>query len=844
MSSDKSLVSPKVAPGAVSSGIFNAVPPAPADGQAVALQTDSQGNLLVAPPPTGALFNENLVEVAGSAVTTTGVPGEQKVGIVGSTGVALDSAAGTPNAQALTIQGNASGVGVPVTQPTAANLNATVTQGPRAALNGSWPVKITNDVNAADVKAGSVAAIAADASLVVQLSPNSSGPVATKAQISTSAPSASWTSATPQGTALTVNCQGFNTATIGLNIAGTITGGTVIVYGTDSTGHTGYIPVAFRGNTSLAYTPSIEDATQQFSVAQPAGNFFAVINCAGLNNISIVIGTVIVGSGTLNVNIQADATVSVPPFTQLSDGTNTARIDSGGNLKNVQKAQIGTSASATWNNGTAQNTTLVIPTAGLNTVVVSFNITGTISVGTIKLIGQTAVAAGLNAVGLPFSFSPQWNQGAGLPYAPSVSLDLSTITPGETGEIVVNCAGFSSVSVLLAQAITGSGSISITGQADATQNVDGKFTRIVGSTLGTLDAPGQNAAAPANELIVGGQFNTTPTTIASGNVSPLQLDSGGNLKDVQKAQIGTNASATWNSGTAQFTTVSVPTAGYSTCIISMALTGAFTGGAISALGFTFNGGNVPIPIQLYSNGMPNSFPVAPGPVINLTSLVSGAGLYYVAVVNCAGFTSVGLILQAAITGGGSLAFTVQTDNTVPAPNFMPMAAAYNTTVPAPSNLETAFLQTDAAANLRINPYGNIGSFASKKVTGASGANAVLTVPAGKKWVLYNVFISLTTSATAGNRGLNLEINDTGNAVGFFQALASPTTAVTQGPSLSQNYQFSPAGTYYQTAVLGGNFLFPLSIFNLGPSFTIQTVVTNIQAGDVAVLLAEVIEVSD
>lgn len=52
---------------------------------------------------------------------------------------------------------------------------------------------------------------------------------------------------------------------------------------------------------------------------------------------------------------------------------------------------------------------------------------------------------------------------------------------------------------------------------------------ILGNAGGVMDAAGQNASSPSNELLVGAQFNTTPTTIASGNVSPLQMDSAGNL---------------------------------------------------------------------------------------------------------------------------------------------------------------------------------------------------------------------------------------------------------------------------------------------------------------------------
>ena len=52
---------------------------------------------------------------------------------------------------------------------------------------------------------------------------------------------------------------------------------------------------------------------------------------------------------------------------------------------------------------------------------------------------------------------------------------------------------------------------------------------LLGNTGAALDAAGQNASSPANEILVGGQFNTSPTTITSGNMSPLQMDSTGHL---------------------------------------------------------------------------------------------------------------------------------------------------------------------------------------------------------------------------------------------------------------------------------------------------------------------------
>lgn len=53
--------------------------------------------------------------------------------------------------------------------------------------------------------------------------------------------------------------------------------------------------------------------------------------------------------------------------------------------------------------------------------------------------------------------------------------------------------------------------------------------RLLGNGGATVDFAGQNAASPANSLQVGGQFNTSPTTLTTGDSSPLQLSSAGSL---------------------------------------------------------------------------------------------------------------------------------------------------------------------------------------------------------------------------------------------------------------------------------------------------------------------------
>lgn len=68
----------------------------------------------------------------------------------------------------------------------------------------------------------------------------------------------------------------------------------------------------------------------------------------------------------------------------------------------------------------------------------------------------------------------------------------------------------------------------ITNALPAGGNIVGAV-RILGNGGSNLDFAGQNAGAP-NAQLIGGQFNTTPTAITTGNVSPLQLDGNGNLR--------------------------------------------------------------------------------------------------------------------------------------------------------------------------------------------------------------------------------------------------------------------------------------------------------------------------
>jgi len=68
---------------------------------------------------------------------------------------------------------------------------------------------------------------------------------------------------------------------------------------------------------------------------------------------------------------------------------------------------------------------------------------------------------------------------------------------------------------------------------------------IAPSTLAAwgLVASTQNGATPTNAQLAMAQFNTTPTTITTGNVSPLQMDAAGNLLVNIKAGAGSGGTA-------------------------------------------------------------------------------------------------------------------------------------------------------------------------------------------------------------------------------------------------------------------------------------------------------------
>ncbi len=135
---------------------------------------------------------------------------------------------------------------------------------------------------------------------------------------------------------------------------------------------------------------------------------------------------------------------------------------------------------------------------------------------------------------------------------------------GDTaGNPIYGTAGTANANVLTVQGIASMTALQVAGTITANQGgawtvaatQSGNWTnRIVGNAGGILDAAGQNASSPANELLVAGQFNTSPTSITSGNVSPLQVGSSGKLLvDGSGVTQPVSGTVTANAGSGTFT---------------------------------------------------------------------------------------------------------------------------------------------------------------------------------------------------------------------------------------------------------------------------------------------------
>jgi hypothetical protein len=185
-------------------------------------------------------------------------------------------------------------------------------------------------------------------------------------------------------------------------------------------------------------------------------------------------------SGTVTANQGTPAVTANKWPVQITDGVNTAYVNNTGELGvNVTELELAMGS----------------PTAGQ---------VGPLVQGAVSTAAPTYTTAQTNALSLTT--------------AGALRVDGSAVTQPVSGTITTTPPANASTNIT-----------QIAGNAVSTAASGTMKVGIAGNTGAAMDAAGQNAASPANELLVAGQFNTTPTTLTSGNVSPLQMDAQGNL---------------------------------------------------------------------------------------------------------------------------------------------------------------------------------------------------------------------------------------------------------------------------------------------------------------------------
>lgn len=267
----------------------------------------------------------------------------------------------------------------------------------------------------------------------------------------------------------------------------------------------------------------------------------------------------------------------------------------------VNLTQVAGSAISQGHGTAATAVRVELPTDGTGTVGL---IAGAATIGTVRNVGNAGgifdfpgqnAASPANAIltGCQFQTSP-------------TTITASNSSPIQCDNaanalVKVNVALPTGANVIGAVTQSGTWNVGLSAGAATVGKID-----ILGNAGAILDFPGQNAASPANSVLTGCQFNTSPTTITTTNSSPIQCDSAANaLVKVNVAlptganTIGavTQASGPWSSNITQVAGATISQGnGTAATAIRVALPTDGTGvvGLSTGTNTIGNVGNVPI----------------------------------------------------------------------------------------------------------------------------------------------------------------------------------------------------------------------------------------------------------
>lgn len=264
-------------------------------------------------------------------------------------------------------------------------------------------------------------------------------------------------------------------------------------------------------------------ASSQVLPAAASGSGGGAVNITQINGTTVLTGAGVSGAGAMRV---AAATSDGNVLATANTGRLQVDVVTGGG----SNASVGATGSATPASATFVAANLAGTLTGLTATANGLKVDG--SAVTQPISGAVTVSSG----------SITATQATGTNLHAVIDSGSTTIATQATGTNLHTVTDTGSITAVTGT-VTVSGTVTTTPPANASTNIAQvggssvvtaatgvQKVGVTGNAGAALDATGQNAASPANELLIAGQFNTSPTTITSGNVSPLQLDSSGNVK--------------------------------------------------------------------------------------------------------------------------------------------------------------------------------------------------------------------------------------------------------------------------------------------------------------------------
>lgn len=372
-------------------------------------------------------------------------------------------------------------------------------------------------------------------------------------------------------------------------------------------------------------------------------------------------------SDAVNASV-ARLTTLVATFPHFFNGTNWDRVRGDATFGLKTQGALGTlSGTTVWNNATALNSTIVVSVAGLQEVIFQSIFTGPIVNGAVTF---EATIDGTNWFAIPVVIN---QNGVIKPVINSVLAILSYLTTNV--QILISCAGYTSVRARLSTAITNTGNLSITNITSTINSALSQLkpTIVAGGVNPNLqDVNSQNEAEVT--LVNSGSQVVLNTPFADGYVNPASKQTivvgavpylwngftfdraPGDLTYGAKVQgsVGSaQGSQVWNNALPINSALIISTGGNTqpaiqSLIIQSIYTGPITGGA-----FTFEGtidalNWIPIPVIINEGG--SLRPVVSTSISIPGNLTSNTQI----LIDCSGFVGIRHRLSTVITGAGNL----------------------------------------------------------------------------------------------------------------------------------------------------------------------------------------------